>query len=32
MINTHHDYQKNILEVVPMPENVLDEKGKVSLQ
>lgn len=31
-INTHHDDQENILEILPMSESVLDEEGKVSLQ
>lgn len=32
LLNTHHDDQENILEMVPMSKSVLDEKGKVPLQ
>lgn len=32
LLNTHHDNQEDILEMVPMSKSVLDEKGKVPLQ
>lgn len=30
LLNTHHDNQENILEMIPMSKSVLDEKGKVA--